>query len=209
MTARIIQFPGQGASKHGFRRARRKKRVNLEDFGQLNLFDSEKEAKVISFSDEIRPFEKALELEEQGLNEKALEYYEKAARQNQQRADAYCNMGIIVTELGRIEDAMNYFTQALADNPRHLEAHYNLGNLYADVGNLKLARIHYEMAIQVDPSFASTYYNLALLHMDSGELKKAEERLMQYRSIAEENEKVNATVLLNEIRNHLNIGNYE
>ena len=209
MAARIIQFPGQHPDKLGYRKARRRKRVNLEDFGQMNLFSQTGEARIISLKDEAKPFEKALLLEESGDLEGALKYYAKAQKFSEHRADACCNMGIISTVMERTHDALNYFTLALADQPRHLESHYNIANLYADLGNLRLARAHYELAIQIDPSFASSYYNLALLHMDSGELKLAEERLMQFRSIAEEDDKISASNLLKEIRHHLNIGNYD
>jgi len=209
MSARVIQFPGQPPNKLGYRKARRRKRVNLEDFGQLNLFQQPHEARIISMEDEIRPFDKAMLLEESGDLMEAMKYYEKSLKYSDHRADAYCNMGIIATSEGKTQDALNYFTLALTDRPRHLEAHYNVANMYADLGNFRLARVHYELAIQIDPSFASTYYNLALLHMDAGELKLAEERLMQFRAIAEDDDKISASKLLNEIRNHLNIGNYE
>ena len=209
MTARIIQFPGQHPDKLGYRKAKRRRRVNLEDFGQMNLFSQTEEARVISLEDEVKPFDKALLLEESGDLSGALKYYEKAQKFSEHRADALCNMGIISTMLDKTHDALNYFTMALADQPRHLESHYNMANLYADLGNLRLARVHYELAIQIDPSFASSYYNLALLHMDAGDLRLAEERLMQFRSIAEENDKISASRLLKEIRHHLNIGNYD
>ncbi|MCA6078886.1 tetratricopeptide repeat protein [Fulvivirga sedimenti] len=208
MPARIIQFPGQSPNKHGFRKARRKKRVNLEDFGQLNMFNTAREARIIAFDDEVKPFEKAMMLEEAGDIKEALRYYEKALKIAQHTADAYCNMGILSTELEKTREALNYFTLALADQPRHLEAHYNIANLYADLGNLDLARLHYEMAIQIEPSFASTYYNLALLFMDMGDMNAAEQRLMEFRSIADTEDKVRAGELLEEIRK-LNIGNYE
>ncbi len=208
MSARIIQFPGQPPNKHGFRKVRRKKRINLEDFGQLNMFNSSKEARIISFEDEVKPFEKAMMLEEAGDIEEAMKYYDKALKIAQHTADAYCNMGILSTELGQTQQALNFFTLALADQPRHMEAHYNIANLYADLGNLSLARIHYEMAIQIDPSFASTYYNLALLFMDIGDMHSAEQRLMEFRSIAEDEDKIRAAALLDEIRK-LNFENYE
>ncbi|MEJ2004384.1 MAG: tetratricopeptide repeat protein [Cyclobacteriaceae bacterium] len=209
MSARVIQFPGQPPNKLGYRKARRKKRVNLEDFGQLNLFDQPREARIISLEDESKPFEKALLLEESESFEEAMKYYEKALKYSEHRADEYCNMGIISTTWNKTQDALNYFTMSLTDQPRHLEAHYNIANLYADLGNHRLARAHYEMAVKIAPSFASAYYNLALLHMETGELKLAEERLMQFRSIAEDADKISASKLLEEIRNHLNIGNYD
>lgn len=209
MTARIIDLPDKQPGKIGFRKARRKKRPDLEDFGQLNLFSQPDEARIISLYEETHSFEQALLLEEEGDLEGAVKLYEKAIRRDDHLADSYCNMGIISSERGNLPEALNYFTLALVSEPRHLEAHYNLANLYADAGNTALAKLHYEVAIQIDPSFASAYYNIAVVLLEREEWRDAEERLMQFRSIANESDKTAALSLLNHIRNQLKTTNYD
>ncbi len=200
---RVIPFPNQSGPQHGYKKARRRRRVNLEDYGQLNLFDQPREARVISLSEEENPFESALILEEEGDFENARKYYQKAIRRNMHITDAHCNLGILDSQEKRYAEAINHFTLALRHNPRHLEAHYNLGYLYSDIQNLPLARVHYELALQIDSSFPSIYYNLALVHIEQEEFELAEQRLMEYRSLTEGYDHKQAGELLDQVRQHL------
>jgi tetratricopeptide (TPR) repeat protein len=205
---RIISFPENPVHRHGLKKAS-KKRVNLEDYGQLNLFDQRREARIISLSEEENPFESALLLEEEGDLVNARKYYEKAVNRHLHTADALCNLGILANKEGNHADAIHHFTLALKEEPRHLESHYNLGYLYSDLNNLPLAKIHYEIALRIDARFESVYYNLALVHMELKEYEHAEERLMQYKTLAEGLDKKQADILLHEIRNELTLQKYE
>jgi tetratricopeptide (TPR) repeat protein len=206
---RIIPFPESPDYRHGLKKASRKSRVNLEDYGQLNLFQQQPEARVISMSQEENPFESALLLEEEGDLLNARRFYEKCISRHQHVADAHCNLGIIANLEKRYAEAINHFTLALKEQPRHLEAHYNLGYIYSDLNNLPLAKLHYELALQIDAGFTSVYYNLALVHMELEEFAEAENRLMQYKSLVDGIDKKQADLLLHEIRNHLISKRYE
>lgn len=206
--ARVIQFPEMPPNRHGYQKVRRKRR-DPEEYGQLNLFKSRKEARIISLTQESHPFESALRAEEEGNNALARDYYSKAIQQNQQIADAYCNLGIIASAENKLSEALDFFTKSLVADPRHLEAHYNLANLYADLGNVQLGRVHYEVSIQIDPAFTCSYYNLALLLLEQGAFREAEMRLMQYNAICEPEERNNTQHLLKEIRQHIKRNDYE
>ena len=75
--SRIVKFIArqEEPKRIGYKRVRRRKRVNLEDFGQLNLFSQE--AKVISLQAHSSPFEHALQLEEDS-NPAAIDFYRQA-----------------------------------------------------------------------------------------------------------------------------------
>lgn len=206
---RVVPFSKVSGPQFGFRKARRRKRVNLEDYGQLNLFDQPAEARVISLTEEGNPFETALVLEEDGDLENARKYYDKAIARHEHLADAHCNMGILDSQENLYSSALNHFTLSLTANPRHLETHYNLGYLYSEIKNLPLARVHYELALQIDPSFSSIYYNLALVHIELEEYLLAEQRLMEYKALTTGLENEQAGALLFEVRNHLKRQNYE
>lgn len=200
--AKVVSFPNS-VNKHGFRRVRRRKRIDLEKFGQLNMFGQVREARIVRLNAVANPFERALELEESNDLESAIPMYEEAAKRSAYAGDAYCNLGIIKSQQEKHVEAIDYFTRALAHNSRHLEAHYNLANVYADVGNHNLAKVHYEVALRINPAFDSGYYNLAVMLMQEGNLKDAELRLMQFKTLADDSEKATAENLLQEIRKHI------
>lgn len=206
---RIIPFPERPDHRHGYKKARRRKRVDLEEYGQLNLFKQSPEARVISLTEEANPFESALLLEEEGDIINARKYYDKAIAKNQHVADAHCNLGILSSGEDRYAEAINHFTRALIINPRHHEAHYNLGFLYSEVKNFDLARVHYETALHIDSGFESVYYNLALLHMELEEFSLAEKRLMEFKALVTDENRTMAENLLKVIRKQLESTQYE
>ena len=134
---KVVQFPVSAPQKLGPRKARRRKRPNLEDYGQLNMFDQLPDTPIVSLPKAGSFFEEALSMDEAG-NPKAEKYYLLAIENEQSIEDAYCNLGILKSSLGDLSKAIDYLTQCLKLNPRHFEAHYNLGNVYSDLGNLEL-----------------------------------------------------------------------
>ena len=161
--ARVIQFPVNPPAKLGPRRVRRKRKPNLEDFGQLNLFDQiEDNTPVLKLPKADSFFEEALSLDEQG-DDKAEKYYLLAIENEDSIEDAFCNLGILKSSQGDLTKAIDYLTKCLEKNPRHFEAHYNLGNVYSDLGNLDLAKVHYEISTQIEPDYPNGFYNLGLV----------------------------------------------
>lgn len=159
---KVVQFPVRPPTKLGHRKARHKKRKNLEDFGQLNLFSQQDNTKVVALPKSQSFFEEALSLDEHGEVE-AEKYYLLAIENNESAEDAYCNLGILKSGQGDTTKAIDYLTKCLEKNPRHFEAHYNLGNVYSDIGNLMLAKAHYELAAQIAPEYPNSFYNLGLV----------------------------------------------
>lgn len=160
---KVINFPISGERKLGFKRAKKRRRRDLEAHGQLNLFSSVKKARTVNFLEQSKPFEHALTLDEQGKTDQAAVFYLEAIKLGQSLPEAYCNLGIIQSEKEQFNEAIDSFTQCLKTDPRHYEAHYNLGNVYYELGSLPLARMHYEVCTTLATEFSSAYYNLGLV----------------------------------------------
>lgn len=188
---KVIQFPGQPPRKLGLKRAKRKRGVDLEKFGQLNLFAG----RVIALHTQSF-FEQALALDESGDIKAAYAFYQQALRHQHHEADALCNLGIIESQLGNAVKAIDYLTQCLVREPRHAEAHYNLANLYSDLGDNKLAVMHYKLAIQINPDFENCYYNLALAYISLDQYDDAFTTLQQYRLMAGADDQLETDKLL-------------
>ena len=201
MSARIVKLSLERESKFGFKKARKRKKADPEELGQLNLFSQPApEAKVVRFNSFLSPFEEALIADEQNRAAAARDLYYKAIHANDSVADAYCNLGILETGEGNTTKAIDNFTKSLKHDPRHFEAHYNLANIYSDLGNYPLARTHYEIAIEIDPDFYNACYNLALIHAVNKHYKEAFHLLTRYKELAPEDEQSNADQLLHTLR---------
>ena len=185
--AKVVKHISDHSSrKLGKRKAYRKKKIDLEQMGQMNLFTQEDAPKQVATLLSLTPkedsFEQALRLDESGddLAEKA---YKKAIEQDILSADAYCNLGIIYASKGDSTQAISSFNHCLAQNPNHLEGHYNLGNMYFDLGNQELAIMHYKLALNINPNFHEVYYNLGLAYLSGQDYDNALGNLVSYSSI--------------------------
>ncbi len=200
--SKVVQFPNSAPSKFGYKKARVKrgrKKLNLEDFGQLNIFDQANEAKVVSLRPNLPAFEEALLLDEQGQADKAEQLYKKAIADKENLADSYCNLGILYSKNGNENEAIDAFTHCLKADPRHFEAHYNLANLFADLGNTALAKVHYQMSVTINPEFSNGYYNLGLILATNREFEEALDAFVKYKDTAPLEEKENAMELIRNI----------
>ena len=155
--AKVVKFPQAAPEKFGFKPVRKRKETPQDKIKQLNLFAGGRVVKMGNLS----AFEEALILDERN-HPMAKDLYIKAISENDNVADAYCNLGILESQAQNHSKAIDYFTQCLKNDPRHFEAHYNLANLYAEVGNLNLAKVHYQISIELEPEFPNSHFNLAL-----------------------------------------------
>ncbi len=179
MMAKVVKFPVSPPAKLGHHKAKKRRKKDPEDFGQLNLFKQVGTATVRSIEGESF-FDEALKLDEAGKTEEAIKLYLKAVDAKQALADAHCNLGIIFSKDNDFPKAVDHLSKCLKTNPRHFEAHYNLGNVYSDMGNFPLARLHYEIAIEIEPSFSNSHYNLALVLISLKEYHEAQRTLQKY-----------------------------
>jgi tetratricopeptide (TPR) repeat protein len=186
--AKIVQFPVSPPAKLGPKKARKRRRTNPEDFGQLNLFSQQSnDAKVLHMPKSDSFFEEALQLDEQG-NDTAEKYYLLSIDNNESVEDSYCNLGILKSVQGDLTKSIDYLTKCLKKNPRHFEAHYNLGNVYSDLGNLDLAKIHYELSTEIEPEYPNSYYNLGLVLISLKKYQEAIKSINKFVELAPSNE---------------------
>lgn len=177
--AKVVKFPHPTPEKFGFKPVRKKKEGTTSKTKQLNLFGG----RVVKMGS-LSAFEEALILDERN-DPQAKNLYLKAVAENDSIADAYCNLGILESQINNFSKAIDYFTLSLKSDPRHYEAHYNLANLYAEIGNLKLAKVHYEMAIELEPDFPNSHFNLGLTLAMMGDSKNAVEELHMYKNLSD------------------------
>jgi tetratricopeptide (TPR) repeat protein len=195
----VIRFPVEGVRRKGFTRAKALHGSAMERQGQLSLFGERPAGEVLSLPSRMGLFEEAMLLDERG-DAGATEAYRRAIDANDSIADAYCNLGIKQSEVGKTVEAFDSFTQSLANEPRHFESHYNMANLYFEVGDLRLARTHYEIAASINPEFPNVYFNLGLVHAMSESFEAAIEALSAYRTLASNDDLRIADELLDTLR---------
>ncbi|MEM9324681.1 MAG: tetratricopeptide repeat protein [Bacteroidota bacterium] len=178
--AKVIKFPVEPPRKLGPKKVHKRKKADPEDHGQLNLFNQiVAETRVRSLQSGNDFFEEALALDDQG-DPFAENMYLRAIEHEQSIADAYCNLGILMSRREEYAKAVDYLTKSLAVNPRHFEAHYNLANVYSDLGNFGLAKMHYEISTEIAPSFPNSYYNLGLVLVSLKQYDAAAQVIQQY-----------------------------
>jgi tetratricopeptide (TPR) repeat protein len=178
--AKVVKFTVSTPEKFGLERVRKKRKADLEKFGQLNLFSG---ARIVKLN-QLSTFEEALLQDDNHNSPSAKELYLKAVDEGDSLADAYCNLGIIESEEGNRTKAIDYLTRSLKADPRHHEAHYNLANLYAEANELNLAKFHYGIAIELEPTFLNCYFNLGLTLALNKEYNEAIKIFNTYRTLS-------------------------
>jgi len=177
--AKVIKFPFKTSGRFDLKPVRKKRTSKLEQHGQLNIFEKDKKARIVSINKNSGSFEAALNSHDINATE-ASELYKKAIEKGDHVSDAYCNLGILESQGGNVSLAIDCFTSSLEKDPRHYEAHFNLANIYADAGNLKLAKLHYEIAREVNEEDPNLHYNLAIVLASSEFYNPALEALQTY-----------------------------
>jgi tetratricopeptide (TPR) repeat protein len=94
----------------------------------------------------------------------AIAAYERAIELDPDFADAHCNLGAVLYNLGRRPAASRCFERALELEAWHVEAHFNLGNLLEEDDRFEMALRHYQSALQADPLHADLHVNVALVY---------------------------------------------
>lgn len=109
-------------------------------------------------------FERACGLDsEPSTLERAITAYERAIELDPEFADAHCNLGAVLYNLGRRPAARRCFERALELEAWHVEAHFNLGNLLEEDNRHEMALRHYQSALEADPLHADLHVNIALV----------------------------------------------
>ena len=74
------------------------------------------------------------------------------------RAEIYCNLGLVYGNLNRWQDAADACRRAIQIQPGYVEAHYGLGLCYAALGEKDLAMEQYRILQKLDASWAEELF---------------------------------------------------
>ena len=97
-------------------------------------------------------------------------------------AEACCNLGASLKNLGRLVEAANSYRRALEIEPGCFLAHNNLGNVLLSLGRAGRAEACYRRALEIRPECAETHFNLGNCLKDMG---RPVEALAAYRRALE------------------------
>ena len=116
----------------------------------------------------------------------AMNAYQQALVLEPSFADAHCNLGAVLYNLGRREVAQRSFERALEFDMLHMEAHFNLGHLLEEEDDDESALAHFQAALRVDPFHADLHANLGLIYEKLGMATEARDHWRRYLQIEPE-----------------------
>jgi Flp pilus assembly protein TadD/NAD-dependent SIR2 family protein deacetylase len=122
----------------------------------------------------LKFFSQAYKAQEAGDLSKAEELYGKVIELNPNDADAYSNLGLLLSDTERKDEAEAAYRKAIELNPNYAIAYNNLGNLLNDTERKDEAEAAYRKAIELNPNDADAYSNLGLLLSDTERKDEAE-----------------------------------
>lgn len=87
-----------------------------------------------------------------------IEIFEEIVRRNPFDAEAYYNLGVVLSQIGETSRAMDAYQYALQLSPYYAEAWYNLGADYLEIGNPREALECFKKAAEAKPDFSLAYF---------------------------------------------------
>ena len=104
---------------------------------------------------------------------KALDYINKAIKNNSNEIGFHINLGNIYRDLKDFLSSKKAYNNALKINNRSVEALYNIGVLYTTQYKYTEAIIYYEKSIKIDPTHKHAFDNLGNAYADLAQFDKA------------------------------------
>lgn len=115
----------------------------------------------------------AVQAEEAGERQKAIQLYEQIIAADGTYAAAFINLGTIYFHLrqyGRSEELYRHATEV---DPDYVLAFFDLGNALDELDRPEESIAAYEQAVALAPRYGDAHYNLALAYERRGELRQA------------------------------------
>lgn len=124
---------------------------------------------------------------------KAINYFSKAVRQNNDFTQARNNLGVIFFSRGDFFEALKYFTRSLAIDPSNTDARNNSGlshlrlaqrfkaqgNVKESIKHLAKAKEQFNKLLALEPTYASAHRDLGVVELTSYDLAEFEEERQQ------------------------------
>lgn len=118
-------------------------------------------------------FLSAVQAEESGERERAIQIYEQILAADGTYAAAFINLGTIYFHLRQYGRAEELYRRATEVDPDYVLAFFDLGNVLDELDRADESITAYERAVALAPRYGDAHYNLALAYERSGELRKA------------------------------------
>jgi tetratricopeptide (TPR) repeat protein len=109
-------------------------------------------------------FYAAVQAEEAGDKQRAMELYEEIIALDPSYAAAYINLGTIQFHLRDFERAEYLYRRATEVDPSYVLAYFDLGNVLDELERLEESIEAYRKAVELAPRYADAHYNLALAY---------------------------------------------
>ena len=128
-------------------------------------------------------FDDALDFEENGDIDAAIEAYTQTVALDAQNVAAWINWGRLLHDRGQKREAEQVYQRAIEQCGPDPVLMFNLGVLLEDLGRTQAALEAYQSAVSEDPALADGHYNLARLYESLGQPQHAIRHLGQYRRL--------------------------
>ena len=112
-------------------------------------------------------------LAEEGQNELALSYYQKALQLSPNSFLIHNNIGNVLARQKKNEEALGYFQKSIREEPMYAEAHNNCANVLARLGKYPEAIHHFNQALNLNPRYPDAMSNLANIYARQQQFDKA------------------------------------
>lgn len=155
------------------------RRQLLFDFERAGQKDAISESAPLSLPrNEARPnlqdsFLAAVQAEEAGDKQRAIQLYEQLLAADPGYAPAYINLGTIYFHLRQFSRAEDLYRRATIADPEYVLAFFDLGNVLDELNRLDESIAAYRRAIVLAPRYADAHYNLALAYERKSECRSA------------------------------------
>ncbi len=116
---------------------------------------------------------KALKCHSKGNTKEAKTYYEIYLKSGFLDPRVFCNLAVILKNLGNSKEAFNILNKGIDYYPKYAELYCNLGNLKRELGELEEAELLTRKAIEIKPNYFDAHTNLGAILQDLGRLNDA------------------------------------
>jgi len=118
-------------------------------------------------------------LDEQGMQEKAIQSYSKSLEIRPDYAKVHNNLGLVLYMQEKYEDAIHHYSEALKISPKYAKAHSNLGLVLVNMGRLDDAIRHFSEALRHRPDDEKIHNSLGIALMRQGNFKEATKHFLE------------------------------
>ncbi|MCU7491243.1 MAG: zinc-ribbon domain-containing protein [Bacteroidota bacterium] len=91
-------------------------------------------------------------LNDSGMKDRSVPYYQMYLRKNPMNADVQVDLGVVYYEMQQYNVAKTRMRKGLAINPRHQIANFNMGIINLASGSIDSAKIWWNKAVTIDPT---------------------------------------------------------